>query len=86
MVVKLSKRINDPMDLLMLGTLGLNMKEEDLAGHLQNKKDNIHMAAYGVLKTWKASQPDRKVAYKNLCEALRHKDVDMKSLIKEVLQ
>ena len=85
MVIKLSKKINDPMDLLMLGTLGLNRKEEELAGHLQDKKNSIHMAAYGVLKTWKASQPDRKVAYEKLCEALGHKDVDMKYLIEEAL-
>ena len=62
------------------------MKEEVLAAHLQDKKDDINMAAYEVLKTWKASQLNREAAYTNLCKALRHKDVDMKSLIQEALQ
>ena len=86
MILKLAKRINTPIDLLSLGTLGLDMKEEVLAGHLQNKKTDIHMAAYGVLREWRTSQPNRKAAYVKLCEALRHEDVDMESLIEEVLQ
>ena len=86
MVVKLAKRINDAMDLISLGTIGLDMKEEVLARHLHDKKDNINMAAYEVLKTWKASQPNRTVAFEKLCIALGHKDVDMESLIGEVLQ
>ena len=86
MILKLAKRINEPIDLLSLGTLGLDMKEEVLTGHLKNKKDDIHMAAFGVLRTWRTSQPDRTVAYVKLCAALRHTDVDMESLVKEVLQ
>ena len=86
MIVKLARRISDPMDLISLVILGLDMKEEVLAHHLHDKKDNINMAAYEVFKTWKTSQPNRTVAFDKLCTALGHKDVDMESFIGEILQ
>ena len=85
MVLKLAKRMNDEMDIFTLGTLGLGMKDEVIERHLHDNR-SINMAARAMLNTWKASQPDAKVAYERLCQALRHKDVDMKSLIHEVLQ
>ena len=85
MVLRLAKRMNDELDIITLGTIGLKIKDEVIDRHLQDNK-NINMAARAMLNSWKVSQPDAKVAYERLCEALRHKDVDMKSLIKEVLQ
>ena len=86
MVLKLAKRMNDPIDILTLGMNGLHMKEEDIERHLQEHKPNLIMAARGMLNTWKASQPDDRAAYERLCEALRDKDVNMNSLVKQVLQ
>ena len=84
MVLRLAKSMNDPIDILTLGTIGLKIKEEVIDRHLHDNK-SINMAARGMLNAWKVSQPDAKVAYERLCEALRHEAVDMKSLIKEVL-
>ena len=86
MLLKLSKKINQKIDILTLATIGLDMDEDDVDGILRNNKDEIHMAVRGVLKVWKRSQPDSKTAFINLCEALRNKDVNLESLIDETLQ
>ena len=62
------------------------MQEEVIERHLQEHKPNVVMAARGMLNAWKASQTDGRVAYDRLCEALRHQEVNMNSLVKEVLQ
>ena len=86
MLLRLSKKLNKEMDIQTLGTIGLDMKEETIEGHLKDYKSEINMAALGMLRTWMRSQPDGKIAYRKLCEALKHPDVDMAFLIKEVLQ
>ena len=74
------------MDILTLGTIGLDMKEEVIQGHLKNNESEINMAALEMLRTWKRSQPDGKIAHRKLCEALKNPDVDMEFLIKDALQ
>ena len=86
MLLKLSKKINRKIDILTLATTGLDMDEDVVEGKLKDNKDEIHMGVYGVLKVWMRSQPDSKRAYVKLCDALRHSDVNMGSLIAETLQ
>ena len=86
MLLKLSKKINQKIDILTLATIGLDMDEDDVDGILRDNKDEIHMAVYNVLKVWKRSEPDSKTAFTNLCDALKNKDVNMESLIDETLQ
>ena len=85
MLLKLSKKLNKKIDILTLGTIGLDMREETIAGQLKDNESEINMAALAMLKTWKRSQPDSKIAYRKLCEALRNTDVDMAFLIKDTL-
>ena len=86
MLLKLSKKIYKKIDILTLATIGLDMDEDEVEGILEDNKDEIHVAARCVLKVWKRSQLDTKSAYKNLCDALRNKDVNMQSLIGETLE
>ena len=86
MLLKLSKKINQKIDILTLAAIGLDMDEDVVEGILTDNKDEIHMAVLGVLKIWKRSQQDSKTAFKNLCDALRNKDVDMEFLIDQTLQ
>ena len=85
MLLKLSKKLNKMMDILTLGTIGLGMKEEVIEGQLKDNESEINMAALGMLKMWMRSQPDGKIAYRKLCEALRNPDVNMEFLIKDTL-
>ena len=85
MLLKLSKKINKKIDILTLATIGLDMDEYVVEGILKDNKDEIHMAVHGVLKVWRRSEPDSKIAFKKLCEALRNKDVNMESFIEECL-
>ena len=86
MLLKLSKKINQKIDILTLATIGLDMDEDVVEGILKDNKDEIHMAVHGVLKVWKRSQSDAKAAHAKLCEALRNSDVNMGSLIGETLR
>ena len=85
MLLKLSKKINQKSDILTLATIGLDMDEDDVERNLTDSKNEIHMAVRGVLKVWRRSQPDSTTAYGKLCDALRHKDVNMESFINEAL-
>ena len=86
MLLKLSKKINQKIDILTLATIGLDMDTNVVKGLLKDNQDEIHMAVHAVLENWMRSQPDRKTAYGKLCDALRNKDVNMESLIDETLQ
>ena len=85
MLLKLSKKLIKKIDILTLGTIGLDMKEEDIEGQLKDNESEINMAALGMLKMWMRSQPDGKIAFRKLCEALRNPDVNMEFLIKDTL-
>ena len=70
-------------NLTTLAVLGLGMDESAVSGHITNNKD-IKMAALQTLKQWRASQTNHRVAYVNICEALKHKDIDMALFVDEV--
>ena len=69
-----------------LATVGLGMEHKTVDKHLKNKDKEIYEAVLGVLKEWLRGQDNPKAAYRKLCEALRHKDVNMRSFIVETLQ
>ena len=85
LVLKLSKRINSKSELRDLATLGLGVPDPTIGKNLTNK-DDITMAAYNVIMDWRKGQDNYKIAYVNLCEALRDEDVGMASYIKSVLE
>ena len=84
MLLKLAKKISKPFDILTLGRTGLKLDLSVVETAISNNKDDVNMAMYDVLKKFRVSQPDAKIAYDNLCEALTA--VNMDSLIQEVLQ
>ena len=83
MLLDLSEKINKPFEILKLGGKGLKLDLAVVETSIHNN-DDVNMAMYDVLKKWKVSQPDPKIAYGNLCEALTV--VKMDSLIQDVLQ
>ena len=83
MMLDLSMKISEPFDILRLGRKGLKLDLAAVETSIQNHK-NVNMAMYDVLKKWRVSQSDAKIAYDNLCEALTA--VNMDSLIQDVLQ
>ena len=84
MLLKLAKKISKPFDILTLGQTGLKLDLSIVETAIVNNKDDVNMAMYDILKKFRVSQPDVKIAYDNLCEALTV--VNMDSLIGEVLQ
>ena len=84
MLLKLAKKISKPFDILTLGRRGLKLDLSVVETAISNNKDDVNMAMYYVLKKFRVSQPDAKIAYDNLCEALTALNMD--SLIQEVLQ
>ena len=85
MMWKLSKQINSDGDLRTLAMEGLGLEDPTVNKNLQNKRD-INEAAYQVLREWRTSQENDRIAYQNLCEALKDEDVKMKAHIQNVLE
>ena len=84
-LVLLSQEINTVQELRKLATIGLRISDPTIAKNLY-KQDDINETAYQVLLEWRKSQDNHKVAYVNLCKALRHKHVNLSSLIENVLE
>ena len=53
--------------------MGLN----EIDRHITNERD-ISTAAYHVLSNWRKSQENNTVAYKNLCDALKMANMELK--------
>ena len=70
-LLKVSKLFTREEDLYTFATIGLEMDDHEIERHVTNKRDCITLAAHGVLKDWRKSQPTADVAYDKLCEALR---------------
>ena len=70
MLLQLSECISEPEELRVLVILGLNIKEHILRRHLANNRHDITSAAFGLLKDWRRTQTNARVAYNNLREAL----------------
>ena len=83
-LVLLCDEINQPRKLRKLAVVGLNMDTKTIDSALQNYRGDIIEAAYSVLQQWRDSQPNRTIAYEQICQALR--DVKMDMLITETLK
>ena len=77
-MLKLSKRINSPLELNCLAVFGLQLDVKVVDKHIKNN-DEFNMAVYGVLTEWSNSIESSEEAYRILYEALGMDDVDMKS-------
>ena len=86
MMLKLSKFYQSEEEVLTFALFGLKMDENVVGVHLKNKKDDFHSAVFQILKDWRKTQDDAKMAYQNLCKALRQKDVNTPAYIKQALQ
>ena len=86
MLMKLSKKFSTNDEIYSLTLIGLRMNEDVVEGHLRNHREDIHGAVYKILKDWRNSQDDSKIAYQKLCAALRHDQVNKHAYIKEALQ
>ena len=84
MLLILAMKISKPSQILTLGRIGLKLSLSVVETSMHNNKNDVNMAMYDVLRQWRVSQPDAKVAYNNLCGALAV--VNMDSLIHEVLE
>ena len=82
-LVLLSEEINQQRKLRKLAIVGLKMSDHVIESALQSNPDIVD-AAYTVLEQWRKSDPDRTVAYTEICQTLR--DVNMAMLIKDTLQ
>ena len=78
----LAKEYSNRHDLRTLA-LKLGLKESQVATSLTNNND-INSAAYDLLRRWRASQDNDRIAYTNICKTLE--DVEQKFLIWKVLQ
>ena len=86
MMLKLAKFYHSEEEVLTFALFGLEMKENVVEGHLKNKNSDFHAAVFQILKDWRKTQDDAKMAYQNLCKALRHGDVNTPAYIKQALQ
>ena len=80
----LSQEITTVQELRQLATIGLRISDSSIGKNLY--KQDINETAYQVLLKWRKSQDNHKVAYVNLCKALRHKNVKLSSHIENVLE
>ena len=67
---RLAKQITSPGELLTLALEGLNEEDFNVEGHLYDNRDAIRIASFKVLQKWRNSQPNPRVAYTKMCEAL----------------
>ena len=85
MVWDLATHITTEYVLRTLALFGLGESDPTIDTSLQNKHD-INDAAHKVLVSWRRKQDNKKVVYSNLCDALRHKKVDVSLHIKQALK
>ena len=84
MVLNLSKRLNNTLNLVTLATTGLKIPDYIVDGYINNNPYNIMIAALGVLKHWVRCQLNPYVAYTEMCKALTA--AQMPHYIYEVLE
>ena len=84
-LLSLSQEITGHGQLRCLAIHGLKIKSNVVESCLANATE-ISEAAYQVMLRWIKNEPDRKVAYDNMCRALTHNKVEQRLLIEEVLK
>ena len=68
-LLEVAAKLTRGLDIYRLG-LKLGLTHEEIAVNVKNHKDEITMAAYQMLHTWRVQQQDGKVAFNLLVTAL----------------
>ena len=76
-VLKVSRRLHQKSELRKLA-LQLGHDSSTIETSLTNNRHDCHEAAYDVLSEWRMTQEDDFIAYRNLCFALVHPNVNLK--------
>ena len=84
MIIALSTRITEEIDMYILGLIGMKVDECMVASILND--NNLQMAMMMLLERFTSCYGDKCAAYNDLCTALKHKEVKLAYLIKEVLE
>ena len=84
MLLELSVRFCEELDLRKLATIGLNLVDHKIDGEINSNKTDTRKAALAILKNWRKTQTDPKVAYCELCRALTQ--VGLAHYVYEALQ
>ena len=82
-LLTLSEMLTEMPQPRALALRGLKMEVHEFNRHFANNPKDISSAVFGMLRTWRTSQPDEVVAYTKMCQAL--KDTKMESLITKAL-
>ena len=82
MILNFANNIATESDVTTLAVRGLGISDSVVRSCLTDNKE-INMAMLGVLRKWKDSQVNDRIAYVNLCEALEK--AQMNAFIHEVL-
>ena len=87
MILEISLRITSEIDLFLLGVTGMKMHKGMVEVCISNNR-NPTEATNELLRRYITDHHhnDRRAAYTGLCAALRHKEVKLTYLIKEVLE
>ena len=84
MLWNLAQKFHNESDLRTLALTGLKVEECKVSSSLTNHCRDINSAMYGLLRQWRDSQDNGRIAHKRLCEALRMAEKNI--LISQVLQ
>ena len=74
-MVKLSMSITSIAELETLAYYGLNIPVHQVAKHITNNTHDIQSATYALLREWRNSQINSRIAFQNLCQALQRSDM-----------
>ena len=85
MMHELSERITCEIDIFVLGLIGMKMKISTVHSHIHNNQSDLSRAMFLSLEYYSRNF-ESSAAYACLCTALRHKEVKLTYLIKEVLE
>ena len=77
-------RITSVNQLRKLAFMGLRMPVYGVDSHIKANPSDLQSASYALLRKWRNTKINSRIAFHNLCEAL--KESDMIYLLNEVLQ
>ena len=83
---ELSLRITSEIDIFVLGLIGMKMEISTVHSHIHNNQSDLSEAMFLLLEYYSGNFEAPSAAYTGLCTALRHKEVKLTYLIKEVLE
>ena len=84
MIEDLSLRISATQELQVLATNGLKIKPYIIEATLEYNQYNVQKSAQRILLNWRKEQPNKKIAYSKLRQALEN--VNMAFYVRVVLK